>query len=161
MSSQDAVRQLHVADTTTLTLPIMRLPHAEGLPLPQHATAGAACIDLMAAIDADIVLQPGHHTAVPTGMCVAIPAGYHGQIWGRSGLAFKNAIAILGGMIDCDYRGELKVMLINHGQEPFTFTRGMRIAQFLVAPYATVATVEVTELPDTDRGTGGFGSTGK
>lgn len=144
-----------------LTVPVIRLPHAEGLPLPKHETAGAACIDLIAAIDADIVLRTGERALVPTGLCFAIPTGYHGQIWPRSGMAAKNGIDTLAGMIDADYRGELKVALINFGAEPFTITRGMRVAQFLIAPYATVTTVEVTELPSTDRGEGGFGSTGK
>lgn len=147
--------------TAPLTLPIKRLPHAEGLPLPQHQTAGAACIDLIAAVDETIVLKPGMRAAIPTGLCFAIPTGYHGQIWPRSGLAVKNGIDTLAGMIDCDYRGELKVALINHGQEDFVIERGMRVAQFLIAPYATVAAIEVAELPDTERGAGGFGSTGK
>lgn len=144
-----------------LQLPITRLPHGQGLPLPKHETPGAACIDLIAAIDADIVMQPGQRALVPTGLCFAIPEGYHGQIWPRSGMAAKNGIDTLAGMIDADYRGELKVALINFGDEPFTITRGQRIAQFLIAPYATVSVIEVTELPETARGDGGFGSTGK
>jgi dUTP pyrophosphatase len=146
--------------TTTVQLNIQRLPHNQDLPLPKHETAGAACIDLSAAIDADIVLQPGDRYAFPTGLCFAIPEGYHGQVWPRSGLAVKNGIDTMAGMIDCDYRGELKVALINHSKEPFTVTRGMRIAQFLIAPYARVNTLEVTELPGTERGNSGFGSTG-
>ncbi len=144
-----------------MTLPITRLPHADGLPLPKHETDGAACIDLIAACIEDMVMQPGERVGVPTGLCFAIPPGYHGQVWGRSGLAFKNGIAILGGMVDCDYRGEIKVALINHGQEAFTISRGMRVAQFLIAPYARVQTIEVAELPATARGESGFGSTGK
>lgn len=149
------------APRSPLQLPVLRLPHAEGLPLPKHETTSAACIDLIAAIDADIVLKTGERTLVPTGLCFAIPEGYHGQIWPRSGMAVKNGIDTLAGMIDSDYRGELKVALINFGTEPFTITRGMRVAQFLIAPYATVAAVEVAELPTTERGVGGFGSTGK
>ena len=144
-----------------LPLPVKRLPHAEGLPLPAYQTDSAACIDLIAAIDADLILEPGRHTGVPTGMCFAIPDGYHGQIWGRSGLAFKHGIAILGGMIDSDYRGEIKVMLINHGEEPFMIKRGDRIAQFLIAPYAHAHLMELDSLPETNRGESGFGSTGK
>lgn len=145
----------------SLQLPIQRLPHAEGLPLPKHETPGAACIDLIAAITEDVTLKAGERYLVPTGLCFAIPEGYHGQIWPRSGMAAKQGIDTLAGMIDADYRGELKVALINFGAEPFTITRGMRVAQFLIAPYATVAAVEVVELPSTQRGDGGFGSTGK
>ena len=108
-----------------------------------------------------IVLQPGQRAAIETGLCFAIPEGYCGQIWPRSGLAVKNGVDTLAGMIDCDYRGEVKVALINHGQDAFTIERGMRIAQFLIAPYARVESVEVAVLPDTARGAGGFGSTGK
>lgn len=144
-----------------LQLAVVRLPHAEGLPLPKHETPGAACIDLIAATDTDIVLATGERAVVPTGLCFAIPEGYHGQIWPRSGMAAKNGIDTLAGMIDADYRGEVKVALINFGAEPFTVTRGMRIAQFLIAPYASVTPIEVTELPSTGRGDGGFGSTGK
>lgn len=144
-----------------MPLPVMRLPHAEGLPLPKHETPGAACIDLIAAITEDVVIKTGERYLVPTGLCFAIPEGFHGQIWPRSGMAAKQGIDTLAGMIDADYRGELKVALINFSAEPFTITRGMRVAQFLIAPYATVTAVEVTELPSTDRGEGGFGSTGK
>lgn len=144
-----------------MILPVFRLPHAADLPLPKHETADAACIDLSAAIDAEIILQPGQRALVPTGLCFAIPEGFHGQIWPRSGMAAKNGIDVLAGMIDADYRGELKVALINFGDQPFSITRGMRIAQFLIAPYATVTAVEVAELPETTRGTGGFGSTGQ
>lgn len=144
-----------------MQLPVMRLPHAEGLPLPKHETTGAACIDLIAAINEDIILNTGERALVPTGLCFAIPEGFHGQIWPRSGMAAKHGIDTLAGMIDADYRGELKVALINFGADAFTITRGMRIAQFLIAPYATVQTIAVTELPTTGRNAGGFGSTGE
>ena len=144
-----------------LTMPVKRLPHAADLPLPTYQTEHAACIDLMAAIGSDeIVMKPGQRVMVPTGMAFAIPEGHHGQIWPRSGFAAKQGIDTMAGMIDCDYRGELKVVLMNHGTEDFTITHGMRIAQFLIAPYAHATTVEVSELPETNRGAGGFGSTG-
>lgn len=142
-------------------LPIKRLPHAADLPLPAHHTDHAACIDVMAAIGAEtMTLTPGQRATVPTGMCFAIPDGHHGQIWPRSGFAAKQGIDTMAGMIDCDYRGELKVVLINHGTENFEITHGMRIAQFLIAPYTRVESHEVDELPKSTRGAGGFGSTG-
>ncbi|MGE3771011.1 MAG: dUTP diphosphatase [Bdellovibrionales bacterium] len=149
-----------VAVSNKVTLKIKRLPHSAGLPLPAHQTPAAACIDLICAIEGEKVLQPGERYAFPTGLCFAIPDGYHGQVWPRSGLAVKNGIDTMAGMIDSDYRGELLVALVNHSKEPFTFTRGMRMAQFLIAPYAHNTVVEVEELGDTDRGAGGFGSTG-
>ena len=143
-----------------LTLPVKRLPNGLGLPLPQHQTAEAACIDLYAAIDGELVLQPGQRAPIPTGLSYAIPPGHCGQVWPRSGLAVKQGIAIMAGMIDSDYRGELMVALLNQSDQPFTVKRGDRIAQFLIAPYARVTVTEVETLPDTARGTGGFGSTG-
>ena len=147
-----------------IPLPVRRLPHGHGLPLPQQHTDEAACIDLYAAIpegpSGDIVLQPGQRATVPTGLAYAIPAGHCGQVWPRSGLAVKHGIDTLAGMVDSDYRGELMVALINHGDAAFTIRRGDRVAQFLIAPYAHVKLVETADLPETNRGTGGFGSTG-
>lgn len=147
--------------TNSFTLQIKRLSHAEGLPLPTHHTDHAACIDMIAALAEDMILQPGQRAMVPTGMCMAIPEGYCGQIWPRSGFAAKQGIDILAGMIDSDYRGELKIVMINHGDEAFTISHGMRIAQMQICPYLRVTTTEVSELPESTRGTGGFGSTGK
>lgn len=142
-----------------------RLPHSEGLALPAYETAGAAGMDLPAAVadDAPISLQPGARVLVPTGFIIAIPDGYEGQIRPRSGLAFKHGVTCLNtpGTIDCDYRGELMVLLINHGNEPFVITRGMRIAQLIIAPVTQLQPRESDTLPDpTPRGSGGFGSTG-
>lgn len=143
---------------------IVRLPHAEGLPLPSYASIQAAGMDLCAAVpEAEpLILAPGRHAMVPTGLAMALPAGYEAQVRPRSGLAAKNAVTVLNspGTIDADYRGEIKVILINLGAEPFTITRGMRIAQMVVAPHATVSWSQVDSLDDTVRGAGGFGSTG-
>jgi dUTP pyrophosphatase len=144
---------------------IRRLPHAEGLPLPGYETAHAAGMDLRAAIEesAPVVLAPGQRTMVPTGLSIALPEGFEAQIRPRSGLAAKHGITCLNspGTVDADYRGEVKVILINHGPEPFTIRRGERIAQMVVAPVTRAAWVEVEALDDTDRGAGGFGSTGR
>jgi dUTP pyrophosphatase len=144
---------------------IRRLPHAEGLPLPGYETAHAAGMDLRAAIEesAPVVLAPGQRTMVPTGLSIALPEGFEAQIRPRSGLAAKHGITCLNspGTVDADYRGEVKVILINHGPEPFTIQRGERIAQMVVAPVTRAAWVEVEALDDTDRGAGGFGSTGR
>jgi dUTP pyrophosphatase len=119
-------------------------------------------MDLLAAVAADIVVAPGERKLIPTGLCVALPDGYEAQIRPRSGLALKNGIALVNspGTIDADYRGEIGVILINHGSAPFTIERGMRIAQMVIAPYTRAQFSEVIELPTSDRGTGGFGSTG-
>ena len=142
------------------TLRIKRLPHGEGLPLPAYKTAGAAGMDLVAA--AELTLQPLDRAAVPTGLIVAVPAGHEAQIRPRSGLALRHGLSMPNapGTIDEDYRGELKVLVINLGREPFTITRGMRIAQMIIAPVTRPTISVVTELDDTIRGTKGFGSTG-
>ena len=145
-------------------IPITRLPHAEGLPLPAYETAQAAGMDLRAAVpeDAPHVLRPGDRHAVPTGLALALPEGFEGQVRPRSGLAFKSGITCLNspGTIDADYRGEVAVIVLNAGREAFTVTRGMRIAQMVVAPVTRVAWREVDALAETARGAGGFGSTG-
>ena len=145
-------------------IPLMRLPHAEGLPLPAYETPGAAGMDLRAAVaeDAPVVLRTGDRAMIPTGLCIAVPAGFVAQARPRSGLAAKAGVTCLNspGTIDSDYRGELKVILINHGAEAFTIRRGDRIAQLVIAPVAQGAWLEVTSLDETARGAGGFGSTG-
>jgi dUTP pyrophosphatase len=148
--------------THAVAVAIARLPHAEGLPLPEYATAHAAGMDLHAAVDADMTLAPGAHALVPTGLSIALPEGFEAQVRPRSGLAAKHAVTVLNtpGTIDADYRGEVKVILINLGQEPFIIERGMRIAQMIVAPYSRVQWTETDTLPETARGAGGFGSTG-
>ena len=139
---------------------IRRLPPGEGLPLPAYATPGAAGMDVVAAEEA--TLAPGERHAVATGFSVAIPEGFEIQVRPRSGLALKHGITVPNtpGTIDSDYRGELKVILINHGAEPFPIHRGDRIAQLVLAPVTLAAWVEVAELDETERGAGGFGSTG-
>ncbi|MDZ4277303.1 MAG: dUTP diphosphatase [Erythrobacter sp.] len=139
---------------------VKRLPHGEGLPLPAYATSGAAGMDVVSA--EDVVITPGARHAVATGLAVAIPQGFEIQVRPRSGLALKHGITVPNtpGTIDSDYRGELKVILINLGNEPFTVQRGDRVAQLVLAPVVQAAWDEVTELDATDRGAGGFGSTG-
>ncbi len=141
-----------------------RLPHANGLPAPAYQSAAAAGIDLIAAVPADapINLEPGKYAVIPTGLAVALPAGFEGQVRPRSGLAVRHGVTVLNspGTIDADYRGEIMVALINHGRAPFVIERGLRIAQLVVAPVATAALIEVEVLDETDRGSGGFGSTG-
>jgi dUTP pyrophosphatase len=141
---------------------ITTLPHAEGFDLPAYATIHAAGMDLCAAVTNDLTIEPGKRKLVPTGLMIALPEGYEAQIRPRSGLALKHGITVLNspGTIDADYRGEVQVILGNFGDEPFTITRGMRIAQMVVAPYTRVEWDEVSELPESERGTGGFGSTG-
>lgn len=147
------------------TVRVERLPHAEALPLPAYETAGSAGMDLRAALaeDAPITLAPGARALVPTGLKIALEPGYEAQVRPRSGLALKHGITCLNspGTIDSDYRGEVGVILINHGQEPFVIRRGERIAQMVIAPYAQAAMTEVEALDDTARGAGGFGSTGR
>jgi len=144
----------------TVPVRLKRLAHGQGLDLPAYATDGAAGMDVVAAEDA--VLAPGARHAVATGVSVAIPEGYEIQVRPRSGLALKHGISVPNtpGTIDSDYRGELKVILINLGSEPFAIHRGDRIAQLVLAPVTRAAWVEVDELDDTARGGGGFGSTG-
>ena len=138
------------------------LPHGEGLPLPAYATAGAAGMDLCAAVDAPVTLQPGERSLIPSGLAIALPQGFEAQLRPRSGLALKNGVTVLNspGTIDCDYRGELKALLINHGEAPFVVERGMRIAQLVVAPVTRASLIAVEDLDQTERGGGGYGSTG-
>lgn len=145
-------------------VPIIRLPHGEGLPLPAYETAQAAGMDLRAAVPEDepLVLRPGSRHAVPTGLAFALPEGFEAQVRPRSGLAAKWGVTCLNtpGTVDADYRGEVKVILINLGEEAFTIRRGERIAQLIVAPVVQAEWLEVATLDETDRGSGGFGSTG-
>lgn len=145
-----------------LPVSITVLPHAEGLDLPAYATEHAAGMDLCAAVKEDVVLKVGERKLIPTGLAIALPEGYEAQVRPRSGLALKNGLSVLNspGTIDADYRGEVQVILANMGSEPFTVSRGMRIAQMVVAAYERVAWQKVSELPASDRGAGGFGSTG-
>lgn len=146
------------------TIPIVRLPHAEGLPLPAYETAQAAGMDLRAAVpdDAPLTLKPGARFAVPTGLAFALPDGFEGQVRPRSGLAAKQGVTCLNtpGTIDADYRGEVKVILINLGEEDVHIRRGDRIAQLVIAPVVQGRWQEVESLEETARGAGGFGSTG-
>ena len=145
------------------TIRIQRLPHSEGLELPRYASAGAAGADLRAAVDSEMVIAPGERTAVPTGLILEIPLGWEGQVRPRSGLAIRCGLTVVNapGTIDSDYRGELKVLLVNLGAEEVTIDRGDRIAQLLVTPALQAGFVEVEALDTTDRGAGGFGSTGR
>jgi len=142
---------------------IQKLPHGEGLELPFYATEQAAGADLRAAVDEDVILQPGEHKLIKTGFAMALAEGFEAQIRPRSGLAYKHGITVLNspGTIDADYRGEVGVILINHGKDPFVITRGERIAQMIVAPFVQATFTEVNELSDTVRGEGGFGSSGR
>jgi len=144
---------------------IARLPHGSDLPLPTYQSAFAAGLDLYAAVPADapLVLAPGTYAKIPTGITLALPPGTEGQVRPRSGLAAQHGVTLLNtpGTIDADYRGEVSVLLINHGGAPFEVTRGMRIAQLVVAEIVRVTVREAEELDNTDRGAGGFGSTGR
>ncbi|MGE5369650.1 MAG: dUTP diphosphatase [Chloroflexota bacterium] len=143
---------------------IRRLTNGEGLPAPAYASPGAAGLDLYAALPAGqkLVLEPGARDLIPTGVQIALPDGYEAQLRPRSGLAVEHGVTVLNapGTIDSDYRGEVKALLVNHGGQPFEITRGMRIAQLVIAPVIRAALVEVEELDETSRGAGGFGSTG-
>jgi dUTP pyrophosphatase len=149
----------------TPTVPITRLPHGEGLPLPAYETAGAAGMDLRAAVpdEAPFVLKPGARHPIPTGLAFALPPGFEAQVRPRSGLAAKHGVTCLNtpGTIDADYRGEVKVILINLGEEDFVIRRGERIAQLVIAPVVQANWTEVANLDQTARGAGGFGSTGR
>ena len=147
---------------TSVEISVKRLPHNTDLPLPEYETVQSAGMDLPAAIDSPMTLSPGEHALVPTGLAIALPGGYEAQILPRSGLAARNGVTILNtpGTIDADYRGEIKVILINLGTEPFEIERGMRIAQMVIAPVTQGKLTEVDDLSDTARGAGGFGSTG-
>ncbi|WP_017966683.1 dUTP diphosphatase [Rhizobium leguminosarum] len=146
------------------TLNLIRLANGEGLDLPAYESKGAAGLDLRAAVDeaAPLTLLPGKRALVPTGFVFEIPEGFEGQVRPRSGLAFKNGITCLNspGTVDSDYRGEVKVLLINLGEEPFVISRGMRIAQMVIAPVTQTRVAEITAASETTRGAGGFGSTG-
>jgi dUTP pyrophosphatase len=144
---------------------ILQLPHGAGLALPAYQTAHAAGLDLLAAVPegAPVVLEPGKYMMVPTGLSIALPDGFEAQVRPRSGLAAKHGVAVLNapGTIDADYRGEVAVLLINHGCAPFTICRGERIAQMIIAPVSRAELVPVSVLSSTERGAGGFGSTGR
>lgn len=151
--------------TSAITVQVQRLPHAEGLALPAYQSAHAAGLDLLAAVpeDTPLTMQPGQRALVPTGLMIAVPPGHEAQVRPRSGLAFKHGVTVLNspGTVDADYRGEVSVLLINHGEEPFTIRRGERIAQLVIAAVTQANLVVVAALPSTDRGSGGFGSTGR
>ncbi len=146
--------------SSPIAVEVKRLPHGEGLPLPAYATSGAAGMDVVSA--EDVTLDPGARYPVATGLALAIPQGYEIQVRPRSGLALKHGITVPNtpGTIDSDYRGELKIIMINHGSEPFAISRGDRVAQLVLAPVVQAAWSEVGELDATERGAGGFGSTG-
>jgi len=150
--------------TAKIDIRVQRLPHSEGLPLPRYETDGAAGMDLIAALPEGepLTLTFGERAMVPTGLAIALPQGYEAQVRPRSGLAAKNGVTVLNspGTVDCDYRGEVKVILINLGQESFTIERGTRIAQMVIAPVTQAELHEVEALDATARGEGGFGSTG-
>ena len=141
---------------------VQRLAHGADLPLPSYATAQSAGLDLMAAVHGEVTLAPGERRLIPTGLAIALPAGFEAQVRPRSGLALKHGITVLNspGTIDADYRGEVQVLLINHGEAPFAIRRGDRIAQMVVAPVTQIAWNIVERLDDTERGSGGYGSTG-
>ncbi|MGP9813277.1 dUTP diphosphatase [Rhodopseudomonas sp. NSM] len=151
--------------SAAIAVEIKQLPHAEGLPLPAYQSAHAAGLDLCAAnsADAPLSLAPGCHMLVPTGLSVALPPNYEAQVRPRSGLAARHGVTVLNapGTIDADYRGEIGVLLINHGKEPFTIRRGERIAQMVIAPVVRAELISVESLSETARGVGGFGSTGR
>jgi dUTP pyrophosphatase len=146
-------------------LRLRRLSHGAGLPLPAYQTAHAAGLDLAAAVPTDVpvTLPPGGRSLVPTGFAIALPEGFEAQVRPRSGLAAHHGVTVLNtpGTIDADYRGEIQVILVNLGSEPFCVTRGLRIAQLVVAPVARASVIEAETLDDTARGAGGFGSTGR
>jgi dUTP pyrophosphatase len=148
--------------SVTVEVRIQRLPHAEGLPLPAYATDGAAGADLCAAVDSELILEPGERAAVPTGLVFEIPKDHEGQVRPRSGLAIKAGLTIVNapGTIDSDYRGELKVLMVNLGSGAVTLNRGDRIAQLVIAPLTRASFSETESLTASERGEGGFGSTG-
>ena len=147
----------------TITVKIKRICPEDGNPLPHYMTPHAAGVDLSANLDNEVVLKPGARTLVPTGIAIELPEGYEAQIRPRSGLALKHGISLVNspGTIDTDYRGEIGVIVINHGKEPFTIKKGERIAQMVFAPFIRAVFAEVAELGDTLRGAGGFGHTGR
>ena len=149
----------------TVKVDIHRLSHAEGLALPAYQSADAAGLDLLAAVpqDTPLILAPGKYAMVPTGLAIALPAGFEAQVRPRSGLAAKHGVTVLNspGTIDADYRGEIAVILINHGEAPFVIRRGERIAQMVIVPVVQAQLIPLASLSTTDRGSGGFGSTGR
>ena len=148
--------------SSSVSVPLRRLPHGQGLDLPAYATKDAAACDLLAAVDAPLTLRPGARALIPTGISIAVPTGFEAQVRPRSGLALKHGITVLNspGTIDADYRGEIGVILANLGESPFVVERGMRVAQLLLAPVTRATFDEVENLDQTDRGSSGFGSTG-
>jgi dUTP pyrophosphatase len=144
---------------------VRQLPHGEDLPLPAYQSTGAAGLDLFAAVpeETPLILSPGKYAIVPTGLTIALPSGYEAQLRPRSGLAARHGVTVLNapGTVDADYRGEVSVLLINHGDAPFAIRRGERIAQMVIAPVAHAQLVAVASLSTTDRGSGGYGSTGR
>ncbi len=151
--------------SSTVRVEIRQLPHGEGLALPAYQSADAAGLDLLAAVPetAPLILLPGEHALVPTGLSIAVPSGYEAQVRPRSGLAARHGVTVLNspGTIDADYRGEISVILINHGGAPFAVRRAERIAQMVIAPVVRAELVPVVSLSTTNRGSGGFGSTGR
>jgi dUTP pyrophosphatase len=151
--------------SATVKVEIRQLPHAEGLALPAYQSAAAAGLDLVAAVPeaTPLILAPGKRATVPTGLAIALPPGFEAQVRPRSGLAAKHGVTVLNspGTIDADYRGEISIILINHGEAPVTIRRGERIAQLVIAPVVQAELVVATVLSTTDRGSGGFGSTGR
>jgi len=147
---------------SVIAVPVQILPHGEGLSLPRYATENSAGVDLQAAVEAPLVLRPGARIDVPTGIAIALPEGWEGQVRPRSGLALKHGVTVLNspGTIDADYRGEIRVILANLGDAPFPIARGERIAQLVIAPVSRAAWQVAAALPPTQRGAGGFGSTG-
>jgi dUTP pyrophosphatase len=145
-----------------MKIPVLRLPHAGDLPLPVHATEGSAGLDLLAAVVSDVELQPGARAAVPCGLAIALPEGVEAQVRPRSGLALHHGVTVLNtpGTIDSDYRGEVKAILINLGEGTFRISRGMKIAQLVIASCVRAELVDCAELPPSSRGSDGFGSTG-
>ena len=144
-----------------VSVAVKRLPHNTDLPLPKYESVAAAGMDLPAAIESDLILAPGERVLVPTGLTIALPGGYEAQVRPRSGLALQNGVTVLNspGTMDADYRGEIKVILVNLGNGDFVVERGMRIAQMVVAPVVQASIQDIDELPKTARGEGGFGST--
>jgi dUTP pyrophosphatase len=151
--------------SVTVKIDISQLPHGEGLALPAYQSVHAAGLDLLAAVPegSPLILAPGKHALVPTGLTIALPPGYEAQVRPRSGLAAKHGVTVLNspGTVDADYRGEIGVLLINHGEAPFTIRRGERIAQMVIASVVRAEVVPVISLASTERGSGGFGSTGR
>lgn len=149
--------------TSAVRVEVRRLPHGADLPLPAYKTELAAGLDLRAAIDTALEIAPGRRALVPTGLAIALPRGYEAQVRPRSGLALEHGVTVLNspGTIDADYRGEIGIVLVNHGDERFVVRRGERIAQLVVAPVVQAELVEVASLDATERGAGGYGSTGR